>query len=152
MRSLLRALSTPCRDERGIALVVAIFVMAILFVSGVFLVRMAGTENDIAYGSMWAEGSFFAADAAISVGMDRMAPNVSTATVAQTPLTGGFQYDGTVQFLGTLQQPGYALGTGTGYNPSGFVFYNFAITGRGTGPRSASRQIDVTGSYGPVAQ
>ena len=52
-----------CTDERGIASVMAIFIMVMLLVTGIFLVRMSSTEGDIAYGSMWAEGSFFAADA-----------------------------------------------------------------------------------------
>jgi len=53
---------------------------------------------------------------------------------------------------GNLQRAGYSIGTGTGYNPGGFVFYNYGITGSGTGPRSAQRTIDAQVSYGPIAQ
>jgi hypothetical protein len=51
-----------------------------------------------------------------------------------------------------LNGPVGGFGTGTGYNPGGFVFYNYGITGSGTGPRSASRTIDAQVSYGPIAQ
>jgi hypothetical protein len=145
-------------DERGIATVMAIFIMVMLIVSGIFLVRMSSTEGDIAYGTMWAEGSFFAADAGINVGIDTVVPGGPTCVRSSTAI-GAFAY--TVQagpgadsncFINTLQKAGYSIGSGTGYNPGGFVFYNYGITGGGTGPRSASRTIDAQVSYGPVAQ
>src|SRR5215470_16864693 len=120
----MRSLWRHCIDERGIASVMAIFIMVLLLVSGIFLVRMSSTEGDIAYGTMWAEGSFFAADAGADANC----------------------------FLNTTQRAGYSIGSGTGYNPGGFVFYNYAITGTGTGPRSAQRIIDAQISYGPIAQ
>ena len=149
-----------CTDERGIALVVALFIMAILLVTGVFLVRMSSTEGDIAYNAMWAEGTFFAADAAINVALDTLAPATISCAKPQTPIGGSFTYQvqdavppaKTTCLSGTSQQPGYSLGAGTGYNPGGFVFYTFAFTGSGTGPRSAQRTIDVQATYGPVAQ
>ena len=36
-----------CRDERGIALVIALSIMILLLVGGVFLLRMSATEGDI---------------------------------------------------------------------------------------------------------
>lgn len=147
-------------DERGIASVMAIFIMVLMLVSGIFLVRMSSTEGDIAYGSMWAEGSFFAADAGINVGIDTVVPGGPTCVQA-TPqqLGSGFAYTvaaGTGAdsncFLTTSQRAGYSIGSGTGYNPGGFVFYNYAISGSGTGPRSAQRTIDAQVSFGPVAQ
>jgi hypothetical protein len=136
------------------ALVMALFIMAILLAAGSVLVRMSATEGDIAYSTMWSEGSFFAADAAINVGLNQgVTPtNVTTSAVTQTTIGGSFTYQGNVTFSGTNNQPGFALGSGTGYNPGGFVFYNYAVTGSGTGPRSAQRTIDVVATYGPVAQ
>ena len=151
----MRKLWSQCSDERGIAIVVALFVMAILLVSGVFLARMATTESDIAYSSVWSEATFFAADAAVNVAIDAITPT----TTNPAALTGAFgsgyltyNYSGTVEFSGTQQLAGYSLGAGTGYNPGGYVFYNFTVTGSGTGPRSASRMINVQAQYGPVAQ
>ena len=147
-----------CRDERGIALVIALSIMALLLVGGVFLLRMSSIEGDIAYNTVWAEGSFFAADAAINVAVDTIAPTVQNCAGAQTAIGGGFAYQ--VQntppnvgcFSGTQQEAGYSLGSGTGYNPSGYVFYTFSFTGSGTGPRSAQRTIDAQATYGPIAQ
>jgi hypothetical protein len=135
------------------ALVMALFIMAILLMTGIFLVKMSSTEGDIAYNAVWAEGSFFAADAAVNVGVDHMSPtNFGTAWNPGTTTIGSFTYTPSVTFSGTQQLPGYTLGSGTGYNPGGFVFYTFAVTGAGTGPRSAQRTIDVQAAYGPVAQ
>ena len=141
-----------CSDQRGIALVIAISIMALLLAGGVFLLRMSAIEGDIAYNTVWAEGSFFAADAAINVGIDQMGPTLSTWTPGSTTIGGSFTYTPSVSFSGTQPQAGFSLGVGTGYNPAGFAFYSFAITGSGTGPRSAQRTIDVLATYGPIAQ
>ena len=148
----MRSVWRQCTDERGIVLVIALFIMAILLVAGVFLVRMSATEGDIAYNTIWAEGSFFAADAAINVALDQLAPVLTPVTIAQTTIGGSFTYSGNITFSSTQQQAGYSLGAGTGYNPGGFVFYQFALTGSGTGPRSASRTINVQATYGPISQ
>jgi Tfp pilus assembly protein PilX len=154
----MRRLWRRCSDERGIALVIALSIMALLLVGGVFLLRMSSIEGDIAYNTVWAEGSFFAADAAINVAVDTIAPNVQNCSGAQTAIGGGFAYQvqntppATNCFAGTQQEAGYSLGSGTGYNPSGYVFYTFAFTGSGTGPRSAQRTIDAQATYGPIAQ
>ena len=154
----MRELWRKCSDERGIASVMAIFIMVLMLVSGIFLVRMSSTEGDIAYGTMWAEGSFFAADAGINVGVDKVVPGGPSCVTSSTSI-GTFSYSvaaGTGAdancFLNTQQRAGYSIGTGTGYNPGGFVFYNYAITGAGTGPRNAQRTIDAQVAYGPVAQ
>jgi hypothetical protein len=143
-------------DERGMVSVVAIFIMVILLVAGVFLVRMSSTEGDIAYSAMWAEGSFHAADAAINFGLDQLSPASSnptaTALSPAPPALGAFTPTGTIQFSGTTRQAGYSIGSGTGYNPGGFAFYTYALVGTGTGPRNAQRTLDVVASYGPVAQ
>ncbi len=72
----MRRVWRECTGERGMVLIIALFIMAVLLVAGVFLVRMSATEGDIAYNMVWAEGSFFAADGAISVGLDQLAPQV----------------------------------------------------------------------------
>lgn len=141
-----------CTDERGIALVIALSIMALLLVGGVFLLRMSSIEGDIAYNTVWAEGSFFAADAAINVGVDQMGPTLSTWNPGTTTIGGNFSYTPSVTFSGTQTQQGFSLGVGTGYNPAGYVFYSFGLTGSGTGPRSAQRTIDATATYGPIAQ
>jgi len=148
----MRGLWRQGADERGMVLVIALFMMAILLMTGVFLVRMSSTEGDIAYNAMWSEGSFYAADAAINVGLDQITPIATTVTIARTTITGSLTYQGSVNFSGTARLPGYSMGAGTGYNPGGFVFFTYSVVGNGAGPRSATRQIDVQAAYGPVAQ
>lgn len=147
-----------CGDERGIALVIALSIMILLLVGAVFLLRISGIEGDITDNTVSAEGSFFAADAAINVAVDTVAPHVQSCAGPQTAIGGGYVYQvqntppNTNCFVGTQQEAGYSLGSGTGYNPSGYVFYTFAFTGSGTGPRSAQRTIDAQAAYGPIGQ
>jgi hypothetical protein len=149
----MRGARPPWADERGIASFVALFIMAILLTVGTFLVRMSATEGDIVSNAVWSEGSFFAAEAGVSRGIDQVTPTVTTATIPSTALGGSsFSYQGNTEFVETTQQPGYSLGSGTGYNPGGFVFYSYDVSGTGTGPRSAQRQIEVRAAYGPVAK
>ena len=155
-----------CTNERGIASVMAIFVMVMMLVAGIFLVRMSSTEGDIAYGSVSAEGSFFAADAGINVGVARVdllpplvavgGPCAATGAIVNYTysLGAGAGADANC-FLNTIQKAGYSIGSGTGYNPGGFVFYNYAITGTGTPTttfKKAQRAVDAQVSFGPVAQ
>jgi hypothetical protein len=154
----MRGLWRLCTDERGIASVMAIFIMVLLLVSGIFLVRMSSTEGDIAYGSMWGEGSFFAADAGINVGYDTIVPGGPTCVTSPTAV-GAFSYSVAAGagadsncFLNATRRVGDNLNVGTGYNNQGYVDYNYAITGVGTGPRSAQRTIDAQIAYGPVSQ
>ncbi len=155
-----------CTNERGIASVMAIFIMVMMLVAGIFLVRMSSTEGEIAYGSVSAEGSFFAADAGINVGVarvDLLPPLVAVGgPCAATGAIGNYTYSlgagagaDANCFLNTIQKAGYSIGSGTGYNPGGFVFYNYAITGTGTPTttfKKAQRAVDAQVSFGPVAQ
>jgi hypothetical protein len=155
-RQRMRGLWRQGADERGMVLVVALFIMAMLLMTGVFLVRMSSTEGDIAYNSMWSEGSFYAADAAINVGLDQIAPTNTNPTMTPLfpapPALDPFTATGNLGFTGTARLPGYSMGAGTGYNPGGFAFYTYSVVGTGTGPRSTTRRVDVQAVYGPVAQ
>jgi hypothetical protein len=149
----MRILWLRTANERGTVLVLALFIMAFLLVAGAFLLRMSSAETDIAYNTVWAEGSFFAAEAGLNVAVDLIGPlAVGTSTVANTALDNQYSYSGNATFIGTSTQPGYSLGAGTGYNPAGYVFFTHTVTGTGTGPRSAQRQIQARTIWGPVAQ
>src|SRR3989441_7947187 len=100
-------------DERGMVLVIALFMMAILLMTGVFLVRMSSTEGDIAYNAMWSEGSFYAADAAINVGLDQITPTntnmIVTALFPAPPALTPFTATGTIGFSRTARLPAYSM-------------------------------------------
>jgi hypothetical protein len=58
-------------------------------------------------------------------------------------------------FLRTQSQSGYSLGSGTGYNASGYTFYQYQMNVTGTytstyGTELAGREIEAIASYGPV--
>jgi len=149
----MRALWRRCTDERGIASVMAIFIMVLMLVSGIFLVRMSSTEGDIAYGTMWAEGSFFAADAGVNVGINTIGPGQPTCVQSATTI-GAFSYSvaagpgaDTFCFLSATSRQGDLLNQG-----HQSFDYNYAIRGSGTGPRSAQRTVDAQVAYGPVQE
>ena len=153
-----RALWRRARGERGLALVVALSSMALVLVGAVIMLRMASDDRDVGGTVVAAEGAFFAADAAVNVALDMIGPDAPSCATARTQLDGGFAYQvlntppNRSCFAGTQHEAGYSIGTGTGYNSAGYVFYTFAFTGVGTGPRSAQRTIDVRATYGPIAQ
>jgi hypothetical protein len=138
-------------DERGSVLVLAIFIMALLMATGMVMLRMSTSETDIAYNTVWAEGAFYAAEAAVAVGIDQLGPTlVADVAMAAAPLGPDYNRMGNVQFLGATQQPGYALGSGPNYGSSGFYFNQYRIAGTGTGPRNAQRQLEIQATFGPV--
>ena len=54
--------------------------------------------------------------------------------------------------VGTIPGTGYAVGSSTGYNPSGYVFQVYQVNGTGMGPRNAVREVEVQVEIGPVSQ
>src|SRR4030095_10698343 len=135
-----------CANERGIASVMAIFIMVMMLVAGIFLVRMSSTEGDIAYGSGSGRPRLPAAG-----GPCATSPTIGNYTYALAAGTGA---DANC-FLNTIQKAGYSIGSGTGYNPGGFVFSNYAMTGTETPSttlKRAQRAVDAQVSFGPVAQ
>jgi hypothetical protein len=140
-------------DERGSVIVMAIFIMALLLAAGMIMLRMSASETDIAYNTVWAEGSFFAAEAAISIGIDQLGPTlVADVATPAASIANDYTRATNVVFLGATQQPHYSLNSGlpTYTNPSNFYFNQYRIAGTGTGPRSAQRQLEIQATYGPV--
>jgi hypothetical protein len=117
----------------------------------------------IATNDEWAEGAFYAAEAAVQVAIDQLGadPSSNTEVVALTDLDGSFSYrsggrDDTdpqpPAYVGDTHASGYSIGTGTGYNTSEYVFDLYRINGTGEGPRNARREIEIQVQYGPVAR
>jgi hypothetical protein len=158
MRRIYGFLCRRGRDQRGLVVIIALSAMALLLIVAVVLLRAATIDRDGAARTISAEGSFFAADAAINVALDTIAPDVVDCAGARTMLGGGYTYQvlntppHTRCFVGTQQEPGYSLGNGTGYNTAGYVFHSFTFSGLGTGPGSAQRTIEARAAYGPIAQ
>jgi len=107
--------------------------------------------------------AFYAADPDASYAFARivMDPVVSSAAIPLTQLGGGLAYcSGTPTTsnncaipqpltVTSINSPGYSLGTGTGYNSSGFSFYLYQIDVTGVGPLGATRQVQALAQYGP---
>jgi hypothetical protein len=145
---------------------IALFVMIVLSLLGVALLTLSGTEHNIAYNALWAEGSLAAADAGIQTGVNQLTASTS-ASIAAIPLTtigtGIYQYNfrsghrtdpgpEPLVFRGSRVESGYSIALGTGYNPSGYAFQTYQINTTGLGARNAQRELEALAEYGPVAQ
>ena len=148
--------------ERGSALVVALLLTVLLFALGAAMLTVSEAETIIASNDQNSEGAFLAAEAAVQVALDQLGPgvDVSALTVQPTDLGDAFSYrsgeraDDTAQppeLVTVVPGPGFALGSGTGYATSGFVFEVYEVNGTGTGPRNAVREVEVQVELGPVA-
>jgi hypothetical protein len=160
----------PRRRDRGSVLMIALFIMIILSLLGIALLTLSGTESNIAYNGLLAEGAFNAAEAGIQRGLNQLSANTATA-IQQIPSAGTWLNIGTgtytyqfrsghradadpqpLLFRGERVEAGYSLAVGTGYNPSGYAFHSYQINATGSGPRNAQREIEVLAEYGPLPQ
>ncbi len=153
------------KDNRGITLVVLMMLIAIL-------ASMAGatllySRVDLMISSNLKRGTqaLYAADAGVGEALNQISGNVAGSITKFPPpdetrdLGQGFSYRSgrridkvpqPLEFIGFRTAAGYSLGSGTGYNPSGYVFLTYKIHVTGTGPVTAAREIEALGGFGPV--
>ena len=150
------------KNDHGIALAVLTMLIAILAsMTGAALVF---SRVDLMISSNYRKGTqaLYAADAGVGEALNQISGIVTTAVAAFGPrdLGDGFTYrsgrrsdSGPQPFLhtGSRTAAGYSMGSGTGYNPAGYVFVTYEIHVTGNGSLSAAREIEALGAYGPVA-
>jgi hypothetical protein len=135
----------------------------LLVILGTAALTLSGVESNISHNDLWSEGVFQAAEAGIFFGIDRLGPDTDAATqpIADTLVTPDYRYRSGARFasapeplvfVGKQHQAGYALGSGTGYNPSGYAFARYRINATGIGPRESRREVEALAVYGPVAE
>lgn len=149
-------------SEKGMALLVAIMIMAVMLsISGAGLL-FSGLNLKISGNFRSGTQAFYAAETGVNVGINQLVVNqaAATAPLAGT-INGDFAYrsgrrDKSVsqplEFHGMRTAAGYSIGTGTGYNPSGYGFYTYQINVTGTGPMGTAREIEAMAQYGPVGR
>ena len=158
-------MKSKLQDNQGVTLVVVLVVMVILLsVIGAGLL-FSGINSKITANYQTGTKAFYAADTGINAALNQLALDPATATAALSKnMGGGLAYrsghrtDSTpqpLQFLRTQSQSGYSLGSGTGYNASGYTFYQYQMNVTGTytssyGTELAGREIEAVASYGPV--
>ena len=155
-------------DNRGITLIVVLMVMAILLsVIGAGLL-FSGINTKITGNYQTGTRAFYAADIGINAVASTLTPGSSPSS---TPVTLGnsvcYRFgkrDGTVpSFQPSIKSgTGFSLGSGTGYNASGYSFYQYQINVTGTfnpgtncpsvGSETAAREVEAQTTYGPVAK
>jgi hypothetical protein len=150
------------RREDGIALIITMLLLMLLLALGTGLLATATVESAIATNERWSEGAFYAAEAAIQTQVDQLAQGDTDGVVDDTDLGQGFfcrsggrdDDDPTPpEFIATIEAQGYSVAEGTGYGSgTHFVFDVYQVTGTGTGPRNAAREIEVQVQVGPRAQ
>jgi hypothetical protein len=155
-------------EDQGITLVVVLMVMAILLsVVGAGLL-FSGINTKIISNYQTGTRAFYAADMGITAVASTLTPGSSPSS---TPVSLGnnvcYRFgkrDGTIPSLQpTIKSgAGFSLGSGTGYNASGYSFYQYQINVTGTfspevscptvGAETAAREVEAQATYGPVAK
>jgi len=163
-----RNMKSKLGDSQGITLVVVLMVMAILLsVVGAGLL-FSGINTKITGNYQTGTRAFYAADIGINAVASAVTPGSSPSS---TPVSLGnnvcYRFgkrDGTVpSFQPAIKSgTGFSLGSGTGYNASGYSFYQYQINVTGTfnpatncpsvGNETAAREIEAQAMYGPVAK
>jgi hypothetical protein len=155
-------------SNQGISLVVVLMVMAILLtVIGAGLI-FSGINTKMAANYRTGTRAFNAADTgmlAIALSVTPGATPSSTAVTLGSNLCYRFgKRDGTLPSMTPIMKTpvGYSLGSGTGYNVSGYSFYQYQVNVTGTynlasgcpsiGSEMAAREVEALALYGPVAQ
>lgn len=155
-------------NNRGITLVVVLMIMAILLTIIGAGLMFSGINTKIAMNYRTGTRAFNAADIGINAVASAVGPS---STPSSTPVSLGSNLcyrfgkrDGTVPSLQAVAKSsaGYSLGSGTGYNTSGYTFYQYKINVTGTyntvsscpsvGNETAAREVEAQAMYGPVAQ
>jgi hypothetical protein len=155
------------KDSHGVTLVVVLMTMAILLsVIGAGLL-FSGINTKITGSYQSGTRAFYAADAGIGQALSQLSANPTTALAAfgPTDMGNGLKYRSgsraagspqPMQYIGTRQGTGYSLNTGTGYNASGYSFYQYQINVTGTyelaGIEVAGREVESQALFGPVSQ
>jgi Tfp pilus assembly protein PilX len=158
-------MKSKLKNDRGITLVVVLMVIVILLsvIGGGLL--FSGINTKISANYQTGTKAFYAADTGISAALNQLTldPTTSTAALSKN-MGGGLAYRSghrtastpqPLQFLRTTSQAGYSLDSGTGYNPSGYSFYQYQMNVTGTyttayGTELAGREIEAIAAYGPV--
>jgi hypothetical protein len=155
------------KDNQGMTLAIVLMIMAILVsvIGGGLLFSGINTKITTSYER--GTGAFYAADAALGHGLSQLSADPAAAVVAFGPVDmgNGLKYRSgsrtagsaqPIQIVGKRQGVGYSLNTGTGYNATGYTFYQYQINATGTyeaaGNEVAGREIEAQALFGPVSQ
>jgi len=155
------------KDNKGMTLAIVLMLMAILLsVIGAGLL-VSGVNTKITGNYQSGTRAFYVADAGLGQGMSQLSANTTASIAAFGPVNmgNGLKYRsgsraaGTpqpIQLVAKQQGVGYSLNTGTGYNATGYTFYQYQINVTGTyevaGFEMAGREIEAQALFGPVSQ
>jgi hypothetical protein len=168
-----RRTKSPLANDRGISLIIVLMVMAILLsIVGAGLL-FSGINTKVAMNYRTGTRAFYAADVGItSITTALTSTPTFSATSQIVPQPSGSsgtlcyrfgKRDGTVPTpQPTIKSnPGYSLGSGTGYSTSGYSFYQYQINVTGTysvgsgcpavGAETGAREVEAQAQYGPVS-
>jgi len=158
---------TRLKNDTGITLVVVLMTMAILLsVIGAGLM-FSGINTKITGNYQQGTRAFYAADAGIGQGISQLSanPTLAVAAFGPTSLGNGLKYRSgsrsagspqPLQLVGKQQGTGFSLNAGTGYNATGYVFYQYQMNVTGTYEvgmvEIAGREVEAQALFGPVSQ
>ncbi len=136
----------PLKNEKGVALVIALIMLIILTFIGISAISLSIFETKISGNERWGSAAFYAASAGVEVGVSRL-PEI-------TAYSGNVSSDESYRsgiLTSTSAQPQKNLGLTfrSGYDPTfKFKRYQINATGESLGGR---REIEVQVLLGPYA-
>src|SRR3972149_4473881 len=159
----MRVLGSRWIGQSGSVLLLSLLALVVLSLLGAALLTMSGSETCVSARIVYREGAFYAAEAGVHTGLDRLSMNTaaSTQAIPVTNIGDWYAYRSgrradpgpqPFQFMGTRPATGYSAAVGTGDNPAGYVFFYHQMNVTGSGPRTAQREVEALAAYGPVPQ
>src|SRR3972149_1721273 len=132
----------PLKEERGIALVIALLIMVVLTVLGIAVIMNVNTEINISENAKTSKQVFYVAESGLQAGMNQL-PSLSAFSGT---VTTGLTYSSVPAGQPLAQPTTYPCPAGYGSN----VFcFKYSLQVSGSGPNSASKQIAADVRYGP---
>lgn len=132
----------PLKNERGIALVIALLIMVVLTVLGIAVIMNVNTEIKISGNAKDSKQAFYTAESGLQAGLGQL-PSLSAFSAT---LANGLTYSSypTGQ---PLPQP-TSMSCPAGYGSSAYCF-KYSLDVSGSGPNGASKRVTADVRYGP---
>lgn len=142
------------RDERGIALIVALIILLVLTLIGISAISTTTFETNIAGNERIGTDAFYASEGGVQVGLNKLpdyTPISRTKIGENSYYWGGTPKDKgnpkPIQDVGKGWMPGFQV-PGSEPTPGEFYRYQINATGESFG---ATKEIEVQVRYGPVS-
>jgi hypothetical protein len=140
-------------NQNGFAIITAIFVLALITLSGVMVIQTTNNELKISTNDQINKTSFYAAEAArtyvvfngnlsdssnMEPGIPRNFPDADPAVIQPLSADSSQSFNGTVEYINSAMPP-----RGSGYKAEQFQAHRYQMVCNGYGPRNSQTTIEA---------